>query len=99
MWWEQQNQQGGRTIHNIEQEGNLHVIEPGEQDKSFDVVRVKYINLDCIKSIIFTQEESGTGQRQTHIVCKVDIEDEGNLMPLRIFQTLPIWQWRGAAQK
>ena len=40
-------------IHNIGQEGDLHVAEPEEQKRSFDALRIKYINIDSVKSVIF----------------------------------------------
>ena len=55
--------------------------EPDEQDRRFDVVWVKYFNLDSIKSVIFTTLESSMSQRQTCIVYKIDIGADGNLMP------------------
>ena len=51
----------------IGQEGNLCIVEPEEQDRGFDVVGVKYINLDSIKFVIFTKLDSSMGQRQTCI--------------------------------
>ena len=35
---QQQDQQGGKTVHDIGQEGVLHIVEPEEQGKSFDAV-------------------------------------------------------------
>ena len=64
-------------IHDIGQDGDSCVVEPEEQDRSFDVVRVKYIDLDSIKSIIFTDSESSTNQRQTHVVYNSDTGPNG----------------------
>ena len=63
----------GKVIHDIGEEDDLCVGEPDKQDRSSDVVRVKYINLDSIKSVIFTKLESSTSKRQTHI-----LEDSGS---------------------
>ena len=41
-------------VHNISQDNDLCVEESDENDNSFDVVRVKYINSDSVKFIIFT---------------------------------------------
>ena len=76
-WWEDN--------HDIGQDSNLHAGEPGEQDRNFDVVRVKYINIHSIKFIIFTKLGSSASQIWTLIVYKVDTEANGNLMPLKIF--------------
>ena len=40
---------------NVIQDDNLHVEDSGEQDKSFDDIMVKYINLDSVKLTIFTK--------------------------------------------
>ena len=80
MWHQQRDWWGGKTIHNIGQEADCHVVGSKEQDRSIDAVRVKYINLDTIMSIIFTKLESS--KRQTHKVYKVDTGADGNLMPL-----------------
>ena len=48
-------QYGGKMIHHVSQEYDLHVCEPDKQDRGFDVVRVKYINMDRIKYRIFTK--------------------------------------------
>ena len=39
--------------HNVNQDDNLHVEEWDEQDRRFDVVRVKYINVSSGKSNIY----------------------------------------------
>ena len=88
MWQKQQDWLGRKTINNIGQEGYMHVVEPGKQARSFDTVRVKYINPASIKMIIFTKLESSTTQRQTCIVYKVDTRANGNLIQLNIFQTI-----------
>ena len=54
-WW--------KVIQNIGQTDNLHAGEPDEQDRSSDVERVKYSNLDSIMFIIFTKLESSMIQR------------------------------------
>ena len=50
---QQHDWHGGKIIHDVGQEDDLHIGEPDEQDRSFDSVRVKYINLDSIKSYIY----------------------------------------------
>ena len=49
---------------------------------------VKYINLDSVRSVIFTELESSTSQRWIDVVYKVDTGADGNLRPLKIFKTL-----------
>ena len=63
-------------------------MEPEEQDRSFDVVRGKNINLGSVKSIIFTKLESSMSQRRAYIVYKVDTGANGNLMLLKMFKSL-----------
>ena len=44
-------------MHNVGQDVDLHAHKQNEQERSFDVVRVKCINLDSMKSVIFYQVE------------------------------------------
>ena len=44
-------------------EGELQPVKSEDQDRSFDVVKVKYINLDSIRSVIFTKLESSISHR------------------------------------
>ena len=62
MWQQQQEWHGGKMIHDAGQEDDLHVGKPGKQDRSLDMVRLKYINLDS-KSLIFTNLEFITSLR------------------------------------
>ena len=73
--YQQQDQHGCKLIQDIGQEVDLHAEEPSKQEGNFGVLRVKYINHDSVKSIIFTKLESSTSQKLT-------------LMPLKIFKTL-----------
>ena len=41
------------------------------QDQSFDVIRIRYINLDSIKLILFSKLESSPGQKQTKITYRL----------------------------
>ena len=50
-------------VHNISQDDDLHVEESNEEERNFDVARVKYINLDIVQSVIFAKLESSTSQR------------------------------------
>ena len=61
--WQQQDHLGRKTIHDIGQENDISIDEPDEQDSSFDVVRINYINLYSIRCVIFTKLESSTSQR------------------------------------
>ena len=75
-------------ICDVDKEGSLHTGEPSKQDRNSDAVGVKYINLNSVKFVIFTQLESTTSQRQTCIVYKVDTGAKGNLILLNIFKNL-----------
>ena len=61
---------------------------PEDKDHSFDVVRVKYINLDSIKPVLFTKLESSTSQRLTKMTHKIDSRKDSNLMPFKKFKGL-----------
>ena len=50
-------------LHDIHQEDDLPVGELGTQDRRFDTLRVKYITLDSVKSIMFTKLEFSTSLR------------------------------------
>ena len=63
MQWQQQDKCDGKRFHDFGQKDGLHTREPSEQDQSFDLVRVKYINLDTVKGMIFTKIESTKNQR------------------------------------
>ena len=55
-----------------EGETSLEILE--EHNQSLDTVRVKHINLDSIKSVLFTKIESSTNQRWTIVTYKIDSE-------------------------
>ena len=84
----------GGMIHNAGKDDDLHVGKHDEQNRSIDALKVNILNLDSVQSIIFTKIESSTSQGQTHIVCRVNIGADGNLMPF--FKYLKIYL-RGAA--
>ena len=63
MWQQQQGQHGRKMILNIGQDDDLLINEPDEQDRSFDTVKIRYINLDSVKSISFVRLDSTTSQR------------------------------------
>ena len=54
----------------------------------FETVRIKYINLNSIKSVLFTKAESSTSQKGTKITPKVDSGADGILMPFKISKSL-----------
>ena len=43
-----------KIVHEIIQEDDMYTVRPEEQNGSFDVVCIKYINLDSVESVIFT---------------------------------------------
>ena len=56
--------------------------------QGFDVVRVKYITFDIIKSVLFIKLESSTSQKHTKLTYKIDSGADGNLMPVNILKSL-----------
>ena len=48
-----------------EDETNLRMSE--DHDPSFDTIKIKYVTLNSIISVLFTKLESSTSQRQTKI--------------------------------
>ena len=75
-------------LDEVHQGSKTSLETPEEHDQSFDAVRVKYINLDCIKSVLLTKLESSTSQRQTKVTYKIDYGADDNLMPFKIFKYL-----------
>ena len=76
-----------RSIHNVRQDHEPPSMKRDHQDKSFDLVKIKYLNLDNLKSVIFTKLESSTSQRRVYITYKIDAGANGNLMPFKNFKT------------
>ena len=79
---------GDRLIHNVSKDDKSQPMKGDQQHRSFDSVKIKYLNYDNIKYVILTKLESCTSQRKVHITCKVDSGDDGNLMPLKSFKIL-----------
>ena len=42
------------------------------QDRSFDSIKLKYLNFDSIKYVMFTKLESSTSQKRTCMTYKID---------------------------
>ena len=80
-WWP-------KILNEVHQEDETSLQVPEDQVQSFDVVWVKYINLDSIKFVLFTKLQSSTSQRQTKITCKIDTGAGSNAMPLKMFKSL-----------
>ena len=51
-------------MHVIGLEDDLHVGYLDQQDRNFNAVSIKYINLDSVKSTVFTTLESSTSQHE-----------------------------------
>ena len=51
-----------------------------QQDKSFNSVKIKYLNFDNVKFVIFTKLELNTSQSRGCIAYKIDSGADGNLM-------------------
>ena len=75
-------------LNEVHQEGGNILGMPEDHDQSFDVIRAKYINLSSIRSVLFTELESNTSQRQTKITYKINSGADENLMPFKIFKCL-----------
>ena len=59
--------QAAQILNEVHQEGETGLEISEEHDQSFDVIMVKYINCNIIKSVLFTKSKSSTSQRQTKI--------------------------------
>ena len=63
----------GREAYKISQEDEPQTVKEEGQDRSFEIVKVKYTYLDSVKSVIFTKLASSTSPRRTQITYKVDL--------------------------
>ena len=54
-----------KMLNEVHQEGKTIPQVPEDQDQSIDMIRLKYIYLESVKSVLFTKLESRTSQRQT----------------------------------
>ena len=63
MWRQHANLWAKRMLKEVHQKGETSLVMQEEHDQSFDAARIKYINLNSIKSVLFTKLESSTGQR------------------------------------
>ena len=50
-------------MHAIAQDDSLYTDKQDKQDRNFVAVRIKYIQLDSIKSVMFTKLKSSASQR------------------------------------
>ena len=84
------NRQTGypKILNKVQQEGETSLGMPEDHYWSFKTVREKYINLNGIKSVLFTTLKSSTIEKQTKITYKIDLWADGNLMPFKIFKCL-----------
>ena len=66
----------------------LHPPEQEQYDKNFDLVNIKYLKFDNVKSVIFTKLESSTSQKQVHLAYMIDSGSNSNLKPFKICRTV-----------
>ena len=79
----QRSLQRNNTVHEVQQE------EPyfeEHQDRNCDVINVRYLNFDNLKSVILTTLEFTTSQKGAQIMYKIDTGSKDNLMPLKVFK-------------
>ena len=77
-----------KVVHEVRTSDELQPMHEGQQDRSLDLLEIKYLNFDCIKSLTFTKLESSISQMRACITQKIDSGAHGNLMPFKIFKTL-----------
>ena len=68
-------------MNKLHHEGETSQGMTEEHDWSFDAVRIKYINLDNIKSVLFTELQSSTSQRQTKTTYRMNSGMDSSLIP------------------
>ena len=60
---------GSRLIHRVRQEDKP---QPMKQDyRSFDSLKIKYMNFDNVQSVMFTKLESSISQRRVCIIYTI----------------------------
>ena len=53
--------------YKVSQEGKTNLGMPDVHDWNFDTVMIKYININCIMSVLFTKLKSGASQSWTKL--------------------------------
>ena len=71
------------VIHQVSQDDKSQPIKQDQQDRGFVALMIKYLNIDSIKSVIFTKLESSTSPRRACITYKIESEADDNLMPFK----------------
>ena len=84
---QQSDWQERKALHTVRQEDKPHQMKQELQNRSFDAVSIKYINIDNVTSVIFSKLESGISYR-TYIAYKIYSDADDNLMPFKISKSL-----------
>ena len=71
-WGQQKNWWTRKTQNEMYHEGETSMEMQEEHDQSSHAARIKYINLSNNKSVLFTNLEPSTSQKQTKITYKID---------------------------
>ena len=58
-----------------------YIWEQREKCRNFDLVNIRYLNFDSIRSVIFTRLELSTSPKRTQIRYKINTGSDVNLMP------------------
>ena len=74
--------------HEVQQEEGPYIWEQTDNIRNFDLVNIRYLNFESVRSVIFTKLESSTSQQRNQITYKINTESDGNLIPFRVFKTL-----------
>ena len=56
--------------------------------KNTDMITIKYLNFNSMKSEIITKLKTRSRQKGTKIEYKINTESDGNLKPLNIFKII-----------
>ena len=81
------------VLNEVHQEDETSLGMPEEHNQSFDAERVKYINFNSAKSILFAKLESRASQRQTKVTYEIDSGADGNIMPFKYSNVCFQRQW------
>ena len=86
--WRQQVAWQPKMPNKVHQKSETSLGMLADQDLSFDTVRVEYINLNSIKSILFTKLESSTSKRPSKMTYNITSWANSNCIQFNIVKCI-----------
>ena len=73
----------GKTVHKVQQDEEPCTVEWENNNRSFNLVNIRYLNFDNINLVIFTKLESSISQKRVHMTYNIDSGSKSNLIILK----------------